>query len=319
MSAPGDGLAVVRRTTDGRAEIGVGLAVAYVALSAAKAEFVHQLLTGMSAGTALFYTFATTAFVFHTVRGLRRLLRDTYVKAFRSRRLVLALNLLTAASWYTYFLAIQNISPSTHTVLANAPQPLWAAALACAVPNRDPRRRNAILVGFLVILVAMALEFARMYDGGAIQIPSSPVVRGVGFALLCGGTLATQRRVTYQLQRDGFCAEELMTVRLFGLLALSLALSRHEVVATSDDPAKLLTLALVGLFGVAVPLFALQSAQSRAPELIVSTVVSFMPIAMLTAEFAFSGTIQTGSFAPAALAACGSAIVAWNLSAGGRA
>lgn len=302
--------------------IGNLLILFYILLSACKAVFLSHLLKEMNPIVVLFYTFLITWLIFLLIaifQGRIRFLARFTMKHWKS---IFWFNLFTAGNWVAFFIAVKCLEPSAHAVIANTTQPLLTLLLpgistaTMATELRSIKNKTLYLSGLFFIGAGVCLQVAVLLlrRSSLQQISLPQVLWGMSMSLLCAISLTLNRKVNYQLQSQGLNSKDLMCVRFLGLLLFTAMISNQDLGFTIPSVTLLAhhgwQIALVGIFGVTIPIYLLQKGQTLTDEFSAALMLSLMPVSILMiqlidSQFSFS----LGSTIATILATCGSTCV----------
>lgn len=171
------------------------------------------------------------------------------------------LNLLTLTSWWFMFMALQRIEASVESAIYQGWLPL--VVLACEfLHGRVHISRTRALGAVLIFLAIAALLLARVYYGGAASVESNHFYQGLLLATVAGATGGVYVYSSGRLYARTHCSTlDILCVRFFLLMALTGLIGRAEISHILTFDLHLFgQLALLSIFSVLVPVFALQHA-----------------------------------------------------------
>ncbi len=200
--------------------IGVGLVVLYDFVSGGNEVFVANRLQAFDPALLLLLSTAIAAIIFNCLQvrqpgQFARLVRTDL-------RMVVLLNLATALTWVSFFVALKYAEPAIVATVNVALAPLVTILLA-----RWIRPGSSVLgierlaaAGILTLLVASMYVSAIGQSGVRSVLPALSVL-GVGASIVCGVGIALTPMCSKRLYDVGWRASQVMAVRFWALIALA--------------------------------------------------------------------------------------------------
>ncbi len=208
-------------------------------------------------------------------------------------RLLLAMNVVTAVTFLSFYAALSWIPSALATGIETAIGPAVLALLGLAGIGRRATAPGWAAAGLLVVLGG-AIAWSFTGDGG---MRSAGAAAGIGLVLVAGIGASVLALVSAELGRRGIDPVH-ATAHRFHLTflcggALLLVVGGTSAVRSADWPALLVT----GVLAVTVPLFLLQRGLQGADPMVAMVLLTTLPGVTYLAETAFHGGFDGLSFA----------------------
>lgn len=262
-----------------RAAVGVIWGVAFVVLESIQFVFFGNVFQRVSSALfgCLVFGITTIAIVGWAVQARPAELGRT----FAHPRQLLAINLVTTASWISFLIAVQLIEPAVaYTIGAGAmPITAWLAHRA-GVPEGDAMRNRTEALGNLLILAAIVYLATITIAGqsGFVRGGTLSAVLGVALAFGEGALFTWQLIVSQRIDRTGVGPAVAFGLRfpLYVLAAGALAgVGFDQKMAL--PPVEVAAIVAIGLLLIVPPLYALQRAVALISTLSISVLVALGP------------------------------------------
>lgn len=256
--------------------IGITCVLIYLTLAAGSAVFLSSFLLRTDTLVVLFAVFLIIA-VFFNVLLLSR--KGFSFRIDRSAwRPLLFVNVMTAASWSSFFFAIQYIEPALSSSIVNAILPLTTIVVDTLLLKRRAS-------GFAEVAMALALCGAMLFTaavlfGGHSGGPAKDVLSytiGFSMSVVCGISLSCTNVASKKLNMLGVSPSEIMAYRFTLLILLAGAFASKEVIVV-DILAYWPQILMVAIVGNLVPIFALQVGIQRLKPVTVAFLIGLAPI-----------------------------------------
>lgn len=249
--------------------------------------FLHQIDTGL----VVFVVFSTVTVGFQlwTVFHRPRMARLVDGAVF----LLVLLNISTAASLYTFFIAVKNIEPALSSSLINSVLPLLIILIGWVLKKSVPSPAVLSIATFLGCCAllsgyAAVRGIADLRPQGTIDYPL-----GVAMSLACGLAMAVSTLVSKRLSVLGVGADTIVAFRFLLLIPIGGYLTDWTT-AASDIVAHAWPLLNVSVLGYALPLLALQVGISILRPISVAFLIGLAPALFLVAQWASTSIAITG-------------------------
>jgi drug/metabolite transporter (DMT)-like permease len=295
--------------------LGTALVIAYDLVSGGNEVFVANRLQTLDPVLLLTLSTAIAVAVFNAVQVRRWALLVRQVRA--DLGLVGLLNLISALTWVSFFVALKYAEPALVAAVCAAVAPMLTIVMA-----RWIRPGSSVLaVEWLVAAGILTLLVASWYvsTAGRSGAPSASPALGIGASLVCGVGIAMTPTCSKRLYDVGWRATQVMAVRFWALLALTaVAVAAggrlHESSGLVDVGAAALVTAVVGTVG---SLYLLQLGIERLEPVTVALLLAAGPLFTLALQ-AFDPRLHP-SPASAAIVCLVAALVAFTVIARDRA
>lgn len=211
------------------------------------------------------------------------------VASFRSWRILATLNILAAATWCTYFFAIQLIEPAIVFTIFSGMVPLCTVIAGwCGLPEAASRRQKPEMAGNALILLSLLLL------GVVTVFGYSGFVRGNWLAGLAGAVLSATSGIctayvilfSARLSRKGVgpLAQFGLRFILYTLLALAAYALALDDKGVRTEPVDLAAVVLVGLGVIAFPLYLVQKAIPLLHPSIIAAMTALGPVMVFSMQ-----------------------------------
>jgi drug/metabolite transporter (DMT)-like permease len=285
-------------------QLGILCILLYILLSASQGVYLGSLLQRLDPVVLLVGCFGLAAGFFNLLQ-LRR--PRAYLRQLGQAPLdVLALNVVSAAGWYSFFLALKYLEPAVSGALANAIGPLVTLALVAFgwlhIPEVRVTRGGVLAAAGTAAAVVFLGVTTWWGHSGVSARPTGELALGLGMALLCGVCGVATTVFSRRLKRNGFTADQVMAARFFVLLvcgALLLPDGGWAQLAANGE-----TVVVIAALGIIAPLYALQLGIARVDPLTVAMLVATVPAFV----FAVQALDQRVVFSASSLLGVGSTI-----------
>lgn len=188
-------------TSNGRSGYGgVAWVLLYVLFTAVQGVWLGSFLQRVDFFATVFVYFALTMIFFLALFVLRGKSIVSLVRACGVRDIVI-LNILTCASWLSYFAAIKYIEPAVEAAIGSAVPVITTLIILYAQGNRNFNRHNLISAA-VIFLGGSILVYASLAGMSAIGAQeTSRIVVGVLMAVITGVAIAAYMLFSKKLYR----------------------------------------------------------------------------------------------------------------------
>ncbi|WP_437487588.1 DMT family transporter [Sorangium sp. So ce1014] len=263
---------------------GILLILVYNLLSATKGVYLASLLQAYHPVLILVACFSLVALFFVALQAMS--LRRLVGRVRSAVPDVIAVNLTTAGSWFSFYYALKFLEPAVVTSISASVGPLSTILLAKRLRPGKPATR-AEIVSSVGILGAMFVLISGTWLGysavGAIDAPRAAV--GIAATLLCGICVVGNTIFSKRLNDRAMDSRAVMAVRFFILIALGTLLLPTGSVAALTSPGTLPPIFLIAIFGVIIPLYALQVGIARCEPIVVALTLATAPLFVYAVQF----------------------------------
>jgi drug/metabolite transporter (DMT)-like permease len=278
-----------------KAVVGVGFVMAFNILQAVSAVFLASFLHRADTLVVLFFVFTVIAATFITVG----VIRGGKIRVPQSAWPALALlNITTAASWSSFFLAVKYIEPAISSVFINAILPL--ATLGTEYLITGPRTaKKSDLFTSCALCVAMFLTATALFGGQSGRPASETGSYLIGFVMsaICGVAMSVTNVASKKLNNEGVRADQIMAHR-FTLLILIAFLFMDKGRLVDQVAAQWGALLFVAIIGNLVPIYCLQLGIQKLKPITIAFLIGLAPMIF----FAVQGFSNVVSFSYISLA-----------------
>jgi drug/metabolite transporter (DMT)-like permease len=282
---------------------GPALVLVFVLTTAARDLWFGGTFQSRDLFAVAFLAFATATAVFAAAAWRRD--RGQLRALARSWRLVLLVNLATAAAWLSYFYALGALEPAVVNTLNAGIGPLTVAVaglfgLAFAREHPLGAGEWVLQAGVLAVLAALGLVVVCGLSGfapaaGLDRLAAVAAALGSGIAITLALVL-TRRLNARGVGADGVLASRFLAVVLIAGLA---AAGRHTL---AMPPMELARLAAAALLLIAAPLYLLQLGFARTAPFTAEALSAVGPVLVFAGQ-ALEGRIPASPWTLAAILA----------------
>jgi len=263
-----------------RTQLGFIYCLSFVSLEAFQAVYLGSVFQGVDSFLIGAWVFGISVVVTSLITAFLR--PEELIASFRAVRLVVALNLLAALTWVTYFGAIQLIEPAVVFTVFSGMVPL-CTFFASSIGIKEARSHSGVLVrlGYALILFSMLLlgifTTAGMSGFARAGIFSAALGVILSAASGCGTAFVILYSVRLNSKGVGPLAQFGLRFVLYTILAIvayQLGIDDKGVVISVID---LSTVVLVGLLVIALPLYFVQKAVPLLPASAIAAITALGP------------------------------------------
>jgi drug/metabolite transporter (DMT)-like permease len=266
--------------------------VASVLLQAGVYGFVSGSLDSSGSLALSCAGFGAAAVLFNTVLLVRRLRRGRTVTAPGTRGLLVAMNIVTAVTFLSFYASLTWVPATLATGVETAMGPIVLALLGLAGQGRRVSRQGWCAAAVLVLLgVAIGQRFTAdsAVGPGAAAGLVLVIVAGVGAPVLALLSTELGRRDVDPVY---------VTAHRFHLTYLCGGLLLFLVGGPGGNwTGELLTMLFTGVLAVTLPLFALQTGLQRTDPMVAMVLLTTLPGVTYLAETAFHGSFDAVALA----------------------
>lgn len=263
-----------------RVQLGLLCCIGFVTLEAFQAVYLGAVFQSVDSFLIGSWVFGISVIGCSVATALLR--PDELLASVRAWRTVLALNLLAALTWSTYFFAVQLIEPAVVFTIFSGMVPLGTLIGAwLRLPEAISPKRRLTLVGNLIILMSLFFLGAITVLGlsGFTRGGTSIAILGVVLSAISGGCTAFVILYSVRLNRCGVgpLAQFGLRFVFYTLLACAafwLGLDEKNVQTPPTDVAMIV---LIGLVVVAFPLYLVQKAVPLIPASTIAAMTALGP------------------------------------------
>lgn len=263
---------------------GILLILLYNLLSATKGVYLASLLQAYHPVLILVACFSLVAVFFIAIQA--RSLRALSGRVRGATLDVIAINLTSAGSWFSFYYALKFLEPAVVTAISASMGPLSTILLARYLRPGKPATRVEMISSagiFAAMLVLISGTWLGYSAVGAINAPRAAM--GIGATLLCGMSVVGNTIFSKRLNDRQINPRAIMAVRFFLLIALGAILLPHGSAAVLASPGTLAPIFLIAVFGIIIPLYALQIGIARCEPIVVAMTLATAPLFVYAVQF----------------------------------
>lgn len=268
---------VVSGSAPERLSFGIGSLLVFSLLSAGNEVFVANRLQSIDYVTLLLLVFLPTSVLFvmlqlHRWRAfLRQLVAD--------RRDVLLVNLLTAVSWFGFFLGLRYVEPAIVAAIVVGIGPVVMLLVARVLrPASVIRATDLIAAVGIIVALGLLTEGAVSGRTAVHQAPAPLEALGVGAALVSGISTAVAILYTKRLYDRSWSPDAVMAVRFWALVlatAAAVLIIRPTVVWSTVT---WVSIAIIVSAGTIAPLYLFQLGVKHVEPVAVAIIAGAAPV-----------------------------------------
>ena len=259
---------------------GPGLILFFVVFSALRDVYFRDAFHALDFFEVIIIAFSICTLVFMVVavaRGSRSL---ALLRA--DMRIVVAMNVATAVTWISYFLALKHLEPAAVNTLFTGIGSLVIVALTAiglpiAAPSRVSRGEAWCLggIGFSLALLAWGTISGKL---GTPPISSTLAAAGVLLALFAGTTITISMLFTKRLHDQGVTADAVLATRFIGIVIIAIAIECTDGSMSVTSVEQGTTLAVAAFALIVLPIYAMQLGIARTTPLTAKVIASLGPV-----------------------------------------
>lgn len=256
---------------------GILLVVTYNVLSASKGVYLGHLLQGVQPFLLLFCSFSLVALFFG---GSEWLFPSKGSPKFREGGWDLVMvNLMTAAAWITFYLAMKYLEPAVASAVANSLGPIVTLCLALLL-GMGARPRSVEFLTSVGVMASVGLLIAATWLGksGVVGASHESLLIGIAMAIACGITMAINTFFSKRLNVKGWSARKILAHRFYLILVVAAMLFPRNGMEWLSAPSHLGTVFVIAFLGVIVPLYTFQLGVQLLDPVVVALILSTVPL-----------------------------------------
>jgi drug/metabolite transporter (DMT)-like permease len=205
----------------------------------------------------------------------------------RTVGLLLVLNVATAATFISYYVAVTLIAPSASTVLEAGVGPLALFALGLAgFAQRAPRVSVIVSVALSVVVACTVGYLLLSYSAEPVD-----EIVGVVLSIFAGLGSIVSTLIVRRLIHGGLTPMTVSAVR-FPLAVIVSAVLCFTPQTLSEQPWLNAQIYLVAVFGVTLPIIGLQFGIRRSHPMTIALMLSCLPAIVFTTESILQGRVD---------------------------
>ncbi|MFF5372886.1 hypothetical protein [Streptomyces sp. NPDC013187] len=266
--------------------------VASVLLQAGVYGFVSGTLDSSGSLALSCAGFGAAAVLFNTVLLARRLRRGRTPAAPGTRGLLMAMNVVTAVTFLSFYASLTWVPATLATGVETAIGPIVLGLLGLAGQGRRVSRQGWFAA---VVLVLLGVAIGQRFTADGAVGPGTAV--GLALVIVAGVGAPVLALLSAELGRRGV-DPVYVTAHRFHLTYLCGGLLLLLVGGPGGDhTGELLTMLLTGVLAVTLPLFALQAGLQRTDPMVAMVLLTTLPGVTYLAETAFHGSFDAVALA----------------------
>jgi drug/metabolite transporter (DMT)-like permease len=292
-----------------RTNIGLACLLLFVIGQAVRDTWLGHLVGKHGVFEIALVVFGTAVLLFTTLMLIAA--RSQLMLLARHCRLVLGVNLTTAAAWLCYFGALSRVEPTAANLMFSGIAPLSVSVLATLglrasdlVPIGRSERVLHVCIGACLILLCWTIASRHSSLGG---LSPARGVAGLSLAAASGIVITAESVLAKQMNERGISALAIVGVRftLVALIALGVTTGGQNSL-TPLSAGEIATLCGICVAVLILPIYLAQLGLQFTSPLTSGVVLSFGPAAVLALQATHGGTLPSGwmLFVVAAYAAC---------------
>ncbi len=263
---------------------GILLILLFDLFSAAKEVYAANLLQDIPPYFMIFVCFLITAAYFNFIKVKN--ISSHWELIQKNWKDVFWLNVSTFGSWFGFFYAIKFIEPAVATTITIAVGPLLTVSVGHYLrPGSQVFRSemvSSIGIFLSIVLLGLITYFGKSGMGELNKFHS---LVGLLAAFICGISMVGNTFFGKRLNEKGWSAAQVMTVRFFILLIISGSLCWVHTDGIDLFFSNAMSLVLIAILGLIIPLYCLQLGIERTEPIIVSLVLSIVPLFTFLIQF----------------------------------
>lgn len=278
-----------------KAVLGVGFVLAFNILQAVSAVFLASFLHRADTLVVLFCVFIVIAATFISVGAIR----GRTIRVPQSAWPALALlNITTAASWSSFFLAVKYIEPAISSAFINAMLPLATLGTEHLITGQRTAKKSDLFTSY-ALCVAMFLTATALFGGqsGRPASETGSYLIGLVMSAICAIAMSVTNVASKKLNNEGVRPDQIMAHRFTLLILIAFVFMDKgrfvEQVATQWG-----ALLFVAIIGNLVPIYCLQLGIQKLKPITVAFLIGLAPMIF----FAVQGFSSVVSFSYVSLA-----------------
>jgi drug/metabolite transporter (DMT)-like permease len=265
-------------------ESGILFVLIFVVLGAFQEVYLGHLVQKVSPILVMTVTFAMALVFFNFWVLKRQLLSVVSIK--KHFKLITALNVTTALSWFGFMMAIKYLEPAIVSCICFSLSPILTSAF-----NPFFNRGNKVLAGEVVSAIGMALGVVILTYSSVAGVsglgtqPTSDILFGIMAATISAFGIMGNTFFSKKMSVSGFGTMHTMSLRFYLLIflgAISLLVFPPNVPITIAFTLEML---ILSVSTVILPLFLLQIGIERLEPITVSLLISSMPVVTFFLQF----------------------------------
>ncbi|WP_158685843.1 EamA family transporter [Achromobacter spanius] len=256
--------------------IGIALVMVFNILQAISAVFLASFLQYTDTTVVLLGVFSIIGTVCFAVSVRRS--KKNYLPLVAMWPYVVAINITTAVSWGSFFVAVEHIEPALSSAFINSILPLSTIVVDRFIRRVCRISYSEILVSIslMVALAVTATTVAGGYSGGRV-VGMDAYAIGIFMSGACGVAMAFTNVVSKKLNDARIDAGQIMSIRFLLLIVLAAVLvdERKFVIQVTEYWPAILFVAIVGNL---IPIFSLQMGIQRLQPATVAFLIGLAPL-----------------------------------------
>ena len=254
--------------------IGALFILFYSVMSAVKEVVVGHVVQNIDPNFLVFVSFGFVLLIFNTdvIYNFRSFKNGWSIFAKGLRQIIL-LNVETALAWGCFFWAVRYLEPAVVSAIMVGISPLFSLLLGTERDN-DRNLKIRVFCSSLATLFLLLSTYLGFSAVGGISLSSfftGTILCGFG-----GASIALVTSRSRRLYQEGYTAFNLMRTRFLLIVLISSA----SFFIHSDFKAEFHSFTLggvIGLFGISIPVFALQKGLERCSSTIALLIIACGP------------------------------------------
>ena len=268
--------------------VGISLVALYLLMSSIREVFFALVLRQINVFVliGIVFSLATIIFTLSLAGNLRALL----TKVNNNKLNIFYINMTTAVAWFSFIFALQFIEPAIATAIITALGPVSTLIVAVMMLKDFRVNRLDIICAVGIMFSIIFLGYLTLTGRSGVKSDSLFLAAlGLLGTLISGFTSAANTVVTKRLVIGGFNSRQIMVVRFYFLIFISLfwIILRQIPVQMSAD--QFLAVAAISFFGISIPLFALQAGIARMDVNSVALMISVAPLITFVFQYLKGG------------------------------
>ena len=262
------------RTPSHYSAVGAFLVLCYSVLSAAKEVVIGHTVQNVNPNVLVFLSFGFTLIIFNADAATNFRLFARRWRFYADRRTdLLLLNVETGLAWGCFFWAVRYLEPAVVSVVTVGLSPLFSQLFGA---DRSAGVAIAAKVLLSSIVSACLLMVTFLGFSAVGEVDPFGFVFGAILCMLGALAIALVTSRTRRLYQAGYGALDLMRTRFFILVCAS-GLAASWSGGVQLDLSIIATSALIAVFGIALPLFALQKGLEDCSATVALLIISSAP------------------------------------------
>jgi drug/metabolite transporter (DMT)-like permease len=276
------------------------MVLAYVVLGSMQDVYLARLFQTQNPLNVAFFSFVFATVIFRLVN-----LKSKTKKRLGAPVEFIKLNLVTAATWLTFFVALKYLEPAVVGAISFAMIPALSTVFTPVMRSKRPvTTKEYISASGVTLGLALLIGATITQNSSKTGMPTNDMLLGIFFAFVAAVGMTLNSFIVKDLTEKKFSALDILKRRFTVLIFVTGAfVFMGETPVFKPDLSLIVQMVFIAIIVVVIPMFLIQKAIERLEPIGIALFISFTPVVTFAFE-SFDSNLHLSAFTLAGVSIC---------------